>query len=482
MPGVLEGLEPALVWHWFEKLSAVPRASGDESRAAGFLETFASDRGLPKRRDSVGNVLITKPGSGSAASSPPVALQAHVDMVAEKATGSTHDFSRDPIRLEVEGDWVLARETTLGADNGLGVAIMLAILDDPSATHPPLECLFTVDEERGLTGASRLDPSWLSARRLINLDSENEGRFCIGCAGGLDIVVTLPMRRSVAPSGLEGVRISVNGLKGGHSGMEIGRGRANAIRIIARIVHRMLDRGCHLSSISGGTKRNAIPRSATAVMLVSPSSRASISELLTDLERQQRQEYALVDERIAISMEPVGPVEGIYDHSSASILADMLLGFPHGVEKLSGVTPGLVETSLNLALLEETGRGVATVLTLRSLRDDAKLNLAERVMAIGRLADARIEAGGGYPGWSPDPSSKLLAVVKRLYREFSGSEAVIETVHAGVECGIIGSRMGGMDMISMGPDIRDVHIPGERASIASTARTWAFIRMLLENL
>lgn len=482
MPGVLDGLEPALVWYWFEKLSAVPRASGDEDRAAGFLEAFSSGRGLPSRRDSVGNVLITKPGSGPSASKPPVALQAHVDMVAEKVTGSSHDFSRDPIRLEVEGDWVLARETTLGADNGLGVAFMLAILDDPSAVHPPLECLFTVDEERGLTGASRLEPSWLTARRLVNLDSENEGHFCIGCAGGLDIIVTLPMRRSVAPAGLEAVRISVNGLKGGHSGMEIGRGRANAVRIVARIVHRMLDRGCHLCSISGGTKRNAIPRSATAVMLASPASRSAISGLLADLEAQQRQEYALVDDRITISMEPAGPVEDVYDHSSASTLADMLLAFPHGVEKLSGVTPGLVETSLNLALLEETERGVSTILTLRSLRDDAKLNLAERVMAVGRLAEARIEAGGGYPGWSPDPSSRLLEAVRRLYREFSGSEAVIETVHAGVECGIIGSRMGGMDMISMGPDIRDVHIPGERASISSTARTWAFLRKLLENL
>ncbi len=482
MPGVLDGLEPALVWRWFEKLSTIPRASGDESRVTGFLGSFASERGLPHRRDVVGNVLIARPGSGSAASGPPVALQAHVDMVAEKVTGSTHDFSRDPIRLEAEGDWVLARETTLGADNGIGVALMLAILDDPPAVHPPLECLFTVDEERGLTGASRLDPSWLSARRLINLDSEKEGSFCIGCAGGLDISVTLPMRRSVAPSGLEAFRISVNGLKGGHSGMEIGRGRANAIRILSRIVHRMLDRGCHLCSISGGTKRNAIPRSATAVMLLPPSSRAAIRELLADLERQQRQEYALVDDQIAISMEPAGPAEGVYDHSSASVLADMLLALPHGVEKLSGVTPGLVETSLNLSLLEETDRGVSTVLTLRSLRDDAKLNLAERVMAVGRLAEARIEAGGGYPGWSPDPSSKLLAIVKRLYREFSGSDAVIETVHAGVECGIIGSRVGGMDMISMGPDIRDVHIPGERVSISSTARTWAFLRMLLENL
>jgi dipeptidase D len=482
--GRLQGIEPAPVWRWFEELCAIPRASGDEERVSGFVDGFALERGLEHFRDATGNVIVKKPGSGPNAGSPAVMIQAHLDMVAEKREGSLHDFSTDPVLPEVDGDWVIARETTLGADNGLGAALMLALLDDRTIGHPPLECLFTVDEERGLTGAAAVDPAWISARRMINLDSEQEGAFCIGCAGGVDVTLTLGLERMQPPPDMEILLISVDGLKGGHSGMAIGRWRANAIRLLARVLDRILDRGGLLCNFDGGSKRNAIPRTAGALVTIPSGSRAAVAADVSALLDEARSEYAGIDQDISIRLlpgaglssgDPVTP-------ASARRCTDLLLALPHGVEKMSGISSSLVETSVNLALAGTRDGVCNVVLTVRSLLDRAKDALAGRVMALGRLAGAEVERNGGYPGWKPDPGSALLASAVATYMELHGTDPVVETVHAGLECGIIGARIPGMEMISMGPDIRDVHIPGERASISSTERFWRYLKVLLERI
>jgi dipeptidase D len=484
MPPSFESLQPQRLWYWFGEICRVPRASGNESAATELVVDFARDLGLSWKRDDAGNVIIYKPGAGLAFDSLPLLVQAHLDMVPEKLASSRHDFRTDPVIPEVESDWVFARETTLGADNGIGVALMLALLEDDDAQHPPLECLFTVDEERGLTGAGQLDPSWLSSRRMINLDSESEGRFCIGCAGGVDVKIDMPLSTSAPAAGSIACTVIVDGLRGGHSGMEIGRSRASAIRILARTLARMSSSaGVSVAGISGGSKRNAIPRTATATMVV-PGSKADLClEIAAAIRREQRAEYAAIEPSMELVFKPSDmPVSKVLTPDSARRAIDILLALPHGVEKMSGLEGGLVETSVNMATVDLEDETLSIVLTVRSLLEEAKFGLAERILAVARLAGCPCSTGGGYPGWRPDPVSPLLKAASAAWKEFSGKEAAVETVHAGLECGIIGNKLGGMDMISMGPDIRDVHVPGEKVSISSTARFWSFFRSLLAKL
>ncbi|MGB4082021.1 MAG: aminoacyl-histidine dipeptidase [Candidatus Fermentibacter daniensis] len=480
----LSTLEPSGVWKWFEAMTRIPRPSGSERQASGFLVGFAEERGLDYEIDDVGNVLIRHPGRGAASGSAPVCLQAHVDMVAEKLESSSHDFLGDPISFEIDGDWVIARETTLGADNGMGVALMLAILDDPSTVHPPLECLFTVDEERGLTGASRLDPAWLKARRMINLDSEEEGFFCIGCSGGLDVHLEGAYEPAPAPEGMIPLTVRVEGLHGGHSGMEINRWRANAIRLLAHTVSPLVrNHGCRIASLSGGSKRNAIPRTASAALLVPPECMDALMKSVSGTQNAQREEFAGIDDELTISAMPsLTTPDAVLPDGFAVTTTDLLLALHHGVEKMSTLSRDLVETSCNLAILEAGGGAVRICITVRSLLENAKGALAGRLAATARLAGFEFSTGGGYPGWKPDSSSLLLGTSIAAYRELCGAEPEIMTIHAGLECGIIGGKVGGMDMISMGPDIRDVHVPGEKVSISSTARFWSFINGLLARL
>ncbi len=481
---LFDDLDPRGVWKWFGELCTIPRPSGMELAVSDFLERFASERGLDCSRDATGNVLIRKGGSGAAQAAPPLMLQAHTDIVAEKLDSSPHDFLRDPIRVELEDGWVVARETTLGADNGIGVALMLAVLDDPSLAHPPLECLFTVDEERGLTGAAMLDPSWIAARRMINLDSEDEGRFCIGCAGGLDIHITVPVVWQGGASSDSHFRLVIEGLRGGHSGMEIGRSRANAVRIAARALDVLCSgRLCRTGPITAGSKRNAIPRSASAGILIPVGGLQDAVSALSALERKAREEYSGIDDGITMRLEPeAGDPRGVISAESTARLVDLLLALPHGVEKMSGIRPGLVETSCNLATVETRSSTVDVCLTVRSLMDDAKAALARRISSIAALAGLEAVESGAYPGWKPDPTSPILARAVEVYQGIHGRRPEIEAVHAGLECGIIGDGVGGMDMVSMGPDIRGVHAPGERVDVGSTARFWRFLTTLLAEL
>jgi dipeptidase D len=476
----LQDLQPSAVWSFFLRLCEIPRPSGAEEKVTRYLLDFADRKGLESLADEAGNVLIRKPGSGDAAGAGPLALQAHTDMVPEKVDGSDHDFMSDPIEPEIDGDWVISRETTLGADNGIGVSCMLAMLDSGDLPHPPLECLFTVDEERGLTGAAALDPGWLDARRLINLDSEDEGRFCIGCAGGVDISVTDTLPVGVREG--ETARLTIGGLKGGHSGMEIDRGRACGVKLAGRALAVLADLGASISRLDAGTKRNAIPRGANLELWIPGGSMDEAKAAVDRLAGQVSEEYRGIEESIEMRLEPVEwdlpPVP--FGHTRR--LADLLLSLPHGVVKMSGVVEGLVETSVNLATARLSEGSLTITLSARSSIDDAKGWVVRHIRALGRMAGAAVEESGAYPGWRPRADSPLLDRARKVYKDTTGSDAVVETIHAGLECGILGSRYPGLDMISMGPTIRDVHIPGERVSIPSLQRFWSFLTSLLAGM
>jgi len=477
---ILENIEPKEVWFWFEEISRIPRPSGDEKKIADFLVEFASKRNLEYRRDDFNNVLIHSEGSGKAASYPGLVLQAHVDMVAEKTDASNHDYSKDPIVPVIKGDWVTATDTTLGADNGIGVALMLAVLASEDISHPPLECLFTTDEERGLTGAGNLDPEWLKFKRLLNLDSEDEGVFTVGCAGGMDFTIQLPLLRSEP---VDCYHLEIAGLKGGHSGMEIHRNRGNAIRFLGRILSSLcLQHDCRIADVSGGTKRNAIPRNAAALVHFPKGRSDSIKEFLDFISEELTLEYTGIESKIQIHLGNEKVRAAPVDNETSIKIADLLLALPHGVEKMSGVINGLVETSVNLSIVSMCDDEFVAYLTARSSLASAKIALGDRIAAIARLSGCNFVTGGSYSGWMPDVNSELLKKLTGIFMETNGTRPLIESIHAGLECGIIGERAGGMDMISMGPDIRDVHIPGERASISSLQRFWKFFIAMLDKL
>jgi dipeptidase D len=484
MRPILSKLEPASVWRWFEEVLRIPRPSGHEERIADFLESFAVQRSLRVSRDRLNNVCIKRNGSGESASHPGIVLQAHVDIVAEKCESSRHDFLTDPIEPKIEGDWVRAVSTTLGADNGMGVALMLALLDSDDLDLPPLECLFTVDEERGLVGASGFPTDWITFSRLINLDSESDSCVCIGCAGGLDIRIEGKLERESVPPE-NSYRLAVSGLTGGHSGLEIAMNRANAIRLLGRCLDSLMRlEDVRIVSLHGGSRRNAIPRSADAVLTIPVMVERRAFVMMDELEGEFTREYAGIEENISIGLSRCESDQPpmTYSHSHSRRLVNLLMALPHGVEKMSGTVQSLVETSDNLAILSLDGDRAMLTVSVRSSIESAKIALAERVCAITALAGYSCDLSGGYPGWTPDPDSALLAECKGVYRDINGSDPAVGAVHAGLECGIIGSRIGDLDMISLGPDIRDVHVPGERVSIPSVARFWKFLTMLLERL
>ncbi len=476
----LSDLQPSKVWKYFEEVCSIPRPSGFEERIADYLVEFARSRGLDYMRDDADNVLIRKSWSGEGGGSrPPLALQAHVDMVPEKREGVEHDFLRDPIIPVIDGDWVTAPDTTLGADNGMGVAVMLAILDSRDLAHPFLECIFTTDEERGLTGAAALDPGRITAKRMINLDSEDLGEFIIGCAGGMDVVLRSRVGfRGEGPCGM----LRVSGLRGGHSGMEIGSNRANAVRLAARALDGLLALGCSLAGIDGGGKRNAIPRDARARVMIPEGVEKEAIRFLEELETRLKEEYEGIEDSIGIGMEDDVEQARLMEPGEARRIVDLLLGLPHGVEKMSGTIEGLVETSDNLAIVTTDGDTVEIHLSVRSPFESAREALARRVAAVGRLGGCDISSGNSYPGWIPNVDSPLLRRMKIIYERTFGTPPEVKSIHAGLECGLIGNIVGGLDMISVGPDIRDVHVPGEKVRISSVREFWRFIVRVLSDL
>jgi dipeptidase D len=475
----LDALTPRSVWGHFASLAAIPRPSGHEEKAAAFVIGVAERAGAKVGRDARGNVVARVPATAGRERAATVVLQTHLDMVCEKNRGVAHDFDTDPIRPQVDGEWVRATGTTLGADNGIGVAAALAAATDPAVVHGPLELLFTLDEETGLTGAAKLDPAILSGRILLNLDSEEDGVIFVGCAGGEDTIIDLPVAWS-APAG-DGFRLEVSGLKGGHSGLNIVENRGNALKLLTRILDAAAEEGVafEVASMTGGSKHNAIPREAEAVLAGDREALARVAEKSLG---RFRTELAGIDEGLAVAVTPAERPERVLERADRDRLLRLLMALPHGVLGMSRDIPGLVETSSNLAVVAMRGSSIRIATSSRSSVASALTGVLDGIRASVRLAGATFERKDGYPGWKPNLDSKALAVVRSVYAKRWGKEPHVTAIHAGLECGLLGERVPGLDMVSFGPQIEGAHSPDERVSVPSVARFWDALGEVLDRL
>jgi len=481
MTDLLAGLEPTLLWKYFEGLARIPRGSGKEAAAMAWAEAEARAAGCEVERDAQGNLLARKKATPGMEGRTPVALQGHIDMVCEKDEATVHDFDKDPIQLVREGDLLHARGTTLGADNGIGVAAGLAVLASKDLKHGPLEVLVTVDEETGLSGANAIKPGWLKAKILLNLDSEAEHELTIGCAGGMDTVAVKKVTREPAPAGAKALKVKVTGLKGGHSGIDIHLGRGNAIRVLAQVLDALAPHGLSIVSLKGGNKRNAIPREASAVVLVAPAREAALRADAARLAGEWKAALGAIDPEVTVEVEPAeaGPV---FSAADAKAVVGLLLAGPNGVEAMSPAVPGLVQTSTNLGVLDTRGDEVECTFLSRSAIDASKRALAARIAAACRLAGFEARESGGYPGWKPEPGAGIVKLVAGVNEELFKVAPKVSACHAGLECGIIGEKFPGMEMVSFGPDIKDAHTPRESVGIGSTARFWKLLVKVLERV
>jgi len=484
MEKVFEGLQPHLLWKHFEALTRIPRCSKNEAAAAAYVLGEARRLGLDVRQDGAGNVIVWKPASHPAKTGPAVVIQGHLDMVCEKNEGTVHDFCQDPIPVVRDGDFIRTRGTTLGADNGIGVAAGLALMEATDVKHGPLEFLFTIDEETGLTGAFKLEQGLLKGNRLLNLDSEEEGALYIGCAGGLDTVATRRFRLVRAKAGAGLFRLKVCGLKGGHSGLDISQGRGNALKLIARVLLRLTrEFDVEGASLDGGSKRNAIPREAFALLAVNPAQAEAIGQARSQLQADIRSELGSGDPDCTLLFEPQSaPPERVIEPGECLALLRFLYACPHGVLAMTPDMPELVQTSTNLAIVETVGEIVKVSLSHRSSVESAKKDVGAMVAAYCEMNGFLPEQSAGYPGWKPNLGSALLQTAIRVHEEEFSLRPHIKAIHAGLECGIIGERYPGMDMISFGPNIMGAHSPDERVSISSTGHFWKFLVALLESL
>ncbi len=477
-------LEPRLVWKNFAALSAIPRCSGHEEAAARFVLDWAAERGLEARQDAVGNVVVRVPASPGLDDRPTVVLQGHLDMVCEKNADVDHDFTRDPIRLKVDGDFVTAEGTTLGADNGLGVASAMAVAEDPDAVHGPLEILCTIDEERGLTGAASLEPGFVTGRTLLNLDTEELGALYVGCAGGGDVVARWRLPLVEAPAGTVGRRVAVRGLAGGHSGMDIIENRGNALKFALRLLDRARRAGIpvDLGRFEGGSKRNAIPREAWADVAVPAEQAEAFAALAAELAAELRAAFP-TDPDLALTVTEA-EVPRVAADPRAMLAA--LLAAPSGVLAMSRDVPGLVETSNNLGVVRwEADGALARVEAVCASRSSVGSELEatrDALRALFEHAGASVLMEASYPGWKPNLDSPVLALSREVHAEVLGAAPEVKAVHAGLECGLIGERYPGLDMISFGPDVEGAHSPDERVRIASVAPFYAFLKALLARL
>ncbi len=479
LPDAFHALQPAAVWRHFATLCAIPRASRQEARLRETLLAWAAARGLAARVDAAGNLIIAKPASAGVEGAPALALQAHLDMVCQKNTGSAHDFARDPIQPARDGEWIVARETTLGADNGIGVCLILAALEDRTLVHGPLEALLTVDEETGMSGARGLQADALGARAMLNLDTEEWGEFYLGCAGGADVNVARPGSPEALPAGHQLCRISLRGLRGGHSGVDIHEERGNAIKLLVRVLHDLAQRApFRLATLKGGTARNALPREAFAGVALPADAIAALPAFLAEQQAILRRELRGVDDELTLTSSPE-PDAPVMAPAEQRIWLASLHAAPHGVRRMSRQVPGVVETSGNLGMVDLAPGGGTGNFMVRSLLDEGSRTLAAEIASLFSLSGTAVQIGGQYPGWTPNPDSRLLALCQAVYRREYGGDAQIKVIHAGLECGIIGAKYPQMDIVSFGPTIRGAHAPGERVQIASVERCWHLLRAIL---
>ena len=475
-------LAPQNVWKHFYSLTQIPRPSGHMERITEFLLNFGKGLGLESFVDEAGNVIIRKPATPGMEDRKGVILQAHMDMVPQKNNDTVHDFVNDPIQTWIDGEWVKAKGTTLGADNGMGVAAAMAVLEANDLKHGPLEVLITKDEETGMYGAFGLKPGTVKGDILLNLDSEDEGELYIGCAGGLDITAELSYKEEEADKSMVARKITLQGLRGGHSGMEINQGRGNANKLLARVAHDLLvEFDCRLASFAGGNMRNAIPREAHAVILFNPADIDDLPTYIKEYGEQLNQEYAPIESNIQLLLDEVELPAMVMPEEIQDNMIDMLLACQNGVMRMIPTVPDTVETSSNLAIVK-LGEGKAEVRILaRSSSDTMKDFLADSLTACFNMAGMKVTLSGGYSGWQPNVDSPILHAMTKSYEAQFGVAPKVKVIHAGLECGIIGANCPGLDMISFGPTLRSPHSPDERVLIPTVKKFYDFLVATLEQ-
>ena len=478
----LENLQPEPLWKHFDRLAAIPRASTKEAAAREYVRTLAIKLGLESVQDDVGNLVIRKPARPGRERAPVALLQGHLDMVCEKNEGTVHDFDVDPIKVVRDGDWLKADGTTLGSDNGVGVAAALAVMESNDIAHGPLEFVFTIDEETGLTGAAEFPGGLLKSKYFLNLDNEEKGTLCIGCSGGIKTTARRKVRLHPAGAG-SAWRIKVSGLKGGHSGVDIHQGRGNALRIMGGVLQDLLDRlPVELAEVNGGSAHNAIPREAVALVVFTPTRESELKSLVSAAEAGYKAELGGFDSGLQITVEKAERPGMVLDASDAKRTAALLACVHHGILAMSPDVPGLVQTSTNLATVTTKGDMVEIVTSQRSAIVSSKQSAARMVATVCQLAGFEVEHGGSYPGWKPEPNSELVRKLQEVHKKLFGKPAELIAMHAGLECGVIGEKYPGMQMISFGPTIVDPHSPNERVQISTVVSFWNFLKLALETL
>ncbi|UIR57765.1 aminoacyl-histidine dipeptidase [Sphingobacterium sp. SRCM116780] len=480
----LESLAPQELWKNFAALNAVPRASKKEERVIAFMMDFGKSLGLEVSKDQVGNVLIKKSATIGMEDCKTIVLQSHLDMVHQKNNDTVFDFDTQGIDMFIDGDWVKANGTTLGADNGIGVATIMTILASTDLPHPAIEALFTIDEETGMTGAMGLQAGVLSGEILLNLDTEEDNEIDIGCAGGIDVTASKTYKEEASPSGAVAFEISVKGLNGGHSGIEIHKGLGNANKIMNRLLFKSYDQfGLQIASLNGGSLRNAIPRESVAVVIVSSEYENNFAEDLAPLISNIQLEFKTVDPGLTISIEKLTTVPAqVIPVVDQEQLIQAIYAAQNGVYRVSPDFEDLVETSNNIARVT-VGKGNINIQCLtRSSVESSKMDLAQSLQATFELAGFKVVFSGSYPGWTPNPNSDILDVLKRIYKEQHQEEPAVVACHAGLECGILGTNYPEMDMISFGPTILGAHSPAERVSVSSVQKFWEFVKQILKEI
>lgn len=479
---VLEGLKPERVFYYFEELTRIPHGSGNTDAISEYCMKVAESLGLECWKDDLNNVTIIKPATAGYEDAPAVIIQGHLDMVNEKTAESDHDFNKDPLKLRIVDDWIWATDTTLGGDDGIAVAFALAILEDKNLQHPKLECLFTTEEEVGMEGAVGYDASRLTGKYLLNMDSEEEGIFLTSCAGGIRYHLHLPVRRIESEGNV--VKLTLSGLLGGHSGVEIDKGRGNADMLLGYVLNRLAENFSYgLISVNGGFKDNAIPREASAELMIDTAQFEGLKAAVRELESSLMSDFAGIEEGLILTLsEPEDKLAGFMHPADQQKVLFILMQAPNGVQAMSMNIPGLVETSLNLGILETTETEVNLDFAIRSSVENRRDALGAKLASLITYLGGTYDTAGAYPAWEYRRDSKLRELMSETYRDVYGKAPEIQAIHAGLECGLFGKKIPGLDMISFGPDMKDIHTPQERLSILSVQRTWEYLAEVLRRM
>ncbi len=476
-------LEPKAVWHYFHDITQIPHPSKKEEKVIEYVMEFGKKHNLETSRDKVGNVLIRKPATKGMENRQGVIFQTHLDMVPQKNNDKKHDFEKDPIQTIIQGEWVTANGTTLGSDNGIGVAAALSVLAAENISHGPIEALFTIDEETGMTGAFGLKKGLLKGDILLNMDSEDENEICVGCAGGIDISATKDYSEEKSPKDFIAYKVIASGLKGGHSGVDIALGRANSNKIMFRfLMQAESDFGIRLAEASGGNLRNAIPRESSAIVLVASIRITEFEKFVKEYEKMYRSEFAETEPDLNFSCNKVEIPGKVMKKDDQYRIIRAVFACPNGVQRMSQAMPGLVETSNNMAIVKCSNGLFECHNLARSSVNTAKEATAWKIAAVFHLIDAKVTVSGGYPGWNPNMQSPVLKVITRVFTKMFGKEPDVKAIHAGLECAIIGGTYPNLDMISFGPTIKFPHSPDEKVNIASVQKFWDFIIETLKNI